>query len=469
MSPLFALILCCFFTFYLIRMDAELHPETSRALWIPTMWHLILSSKPVTTWFNAGAGTSSTDVYLEGSPVDAGVFLLLILAALIILFRRRLSFSTIVKNNAWLFVFMLYCGISTIWSDYSFVSFKRWIKEIGNVSMVLIVLTEAKPVEAVKVLFNRSIYALVPMSIVLIKYFPDFGRQFSRSGEAMYTGVTLHKNSLGILCAFIFILFIWDYKNWSKSNTFLEKKNKFMHILILLMNLWLISLAHSATSEMCALAGVAVLVGLEFPVLKRHAKHIGKYVLAASLVIFLLYEMYDIQGLMLSGLDRDATLTGRTQIWEQVLSMKTNPVIGTGYDSFWLGDRIQSFWDQYWWQPNQAHNGYLETYINLGWIGVVLLLGIIISTYRKITSKFIVDFDYQRLRISLLLIAVLSNFTEAYFKGICQIWFIFLLVVMEYPRPGSIAQTYNPQPDNLRSHHAALRISRAFNITQKSS
>jgi hypothetical protein len=27
------------------------------------------------------------------------------------------------------------------------------------------------------------------------------------------------------------------------------------------------------------------------------------------------------------------------------------------------------------WQPNQANNGYLETYLKLGWIGVILLAG----------------------------------------------------------------------------------------------
>src|SRR2546428_3149771 len=41
---------------------------------------------------------------------------------------------------------------------------------------------------------------------------------------------------------------------------------------------------------------------------------------------------------------RGPTLTGRTQIWHLVLSMTTNPLLGTGFESFWLGPRLQKIW-----------------------------------------------------------------------------------------------------------------------------
>ncbi len=47
--------------------------------------------------------------------------------------------------------------------------------------------------------------------------------------------------------------------------------------------------------------------------------------------------------------------------------MKTNPLLGTGYESFWLGPRLQWFWQHAGLgHINEAHNGYLEVYLNLG-------------------------------------------------------------------------------------------------------
>ena len=77
---------------------------------------------------------------------------------------------------------------------------------------------------------------------------------------------------------------------------------------------------------------------------------------------------------------RDSTLTGRTEIWTHVLWVAGNPLLGTGFESFWLGDRLANVWSI---MPGiqEAHNGYLEVYLNLGWIGVTLLAVIgLIST-----------------------------------------------------------------------------------------
>src|SRR5207253_11313828 len=34
----------------------------------------------------------------------------------------------------------------------------------------------------------------------------------------------------------------------------------------------------------------------------------------------------------------------RTRIWQVLLSVPINPVLGTGYQSFWLGERVQWVW-----------------------------------------------------------------------------------------------------------------------------
>src|SRR5207244_5423105 len=73
---------------------------------------------------------------------------------------------------------------------------------------------------------------------------------------------------------------------------------------------------------------------------------------------------------LVEAMGRDSTLTGRTDIWKEVLSTDVDPWLGTGFESFWLGKRAEQLWKKYYWHPNQAHNGYIEIFINLGWAGV---------------------------------------------------------------------------------------------------
>ena len=91
----------------------------------------------------------------------------------------------------------LYCFISILWSDFPFVAFKRWIKVLGLPIMALIVLTEPDREEAVTRLMKRCAYVIVPVSILFIKYYPQWGRSFDLERGAMNTGITENKNMFG--------------------------------------------------------------------------------------------------------------------------------------------------------------------------------------------------------------------------------------------------------------------------------
>src|SRR5439155_9069149 len=97
----------------------------------------------------------------------------------------------------------------------------------------------------------------------------------------------------------------------------------------------------------------------------------------------------DINAELAQSVGRDPTLTGRTNIWNAVLSTHTNPILGTGYESFWLGRRLNEVWRQAGAGINEAHNGYLEVYLNLGLIGLFLLVVFLVASYRTICRRFI--------------------------------------------------------------------------------
>jgi exopolysaccharide production protein ExoQ len=85
---------------------------------------------------------------------------------------------------------------------------------------------------------------------------------------------------------------------------------------------------------------------------------------------------------------RNPNLTDRTLIWKVLLNRHTNPLIGTGYGSFWLDPRLDRLWEQKEAAGlNEAHNGYLGVYLNLGIIGLSLLTAFLISSYRTICKR----------------------------------------------------------------------------------
>ena len=56
---------------------------------------------------------------------------------------------------------------------------------------------------------------------------------------------------------------------------------------------------------------------------------------------------------------------------------------GTGYYSFWQGNRLRQVSDGFMSDLNESHNGYLETYLNSGYIGVVLLVVLLLPRVKE--------------------------------------------------------------------------------------
>ena len=198
----------------------------------------------------------------EGSPLDACFIFALLIAGVCVLLTRQVPFAEIVRNNGWLVIFVTYCFISILWSDFPLISFKRWIKMFGHPIMALIVLTEPNPEEALIQLMKRCAYVIVPVSVLFIKYFLDLGVRYDPwTGAQMRVGITTGKNELGAVCLIFGFFFFWYLLQIWRTERSARRRNELRLIAgFLLMIGWLFWKAHSATSIICFFVGIMVVV-----------------------------------------------------------------------------------------------------------------------------------------------------------------------------------------------------------------
>jgi exopolysaccharide production protein ExoQ len=431
MPPPLALLLTVGFIAFLFWRDSRQQQNVTRALWIPLFWMLIIASRFVSQWLTLFGFSSGAVTLEEGSSVDAIVFFSLIASGLYVLRSRQVSLSEVIRNNGWLTVFFVYCFVSILWSDFPFVAFKRWVKIAGHPIMVLILFTEPDPEAAIRTVIKRCAFVLVPVSILFIKYYPEWGRGFDDWGMAVNVGVTTNKNELGWLCFVLGLFFFWNLlQAWRIENP-RSRWELFLSFGFLGMIWWLLTMAHSATSLVSLSIGALVVLFVGFRLVDK--QFIGTYVLTAIILCVAAELVFGASDQIVSALGKDPTLSDRTEVWQDVLKVPINPFLGAGFETFWLGERREKLWEKWWWHPNEAHNGYLEVYLNLGLVGLTILAGLLIGTFWKIRRQLSTNMEWGRLRLGFLLAVIVFNWTEATFKALHPVWFAFYIIAVDYP------------------------------------
>ena len=179
MISLFATVVVGITIITLFRLDRG-DGSVSHAIWVPFAWLLIESSRPVGSWLTLSApGNAGGSEYIDGSPLDRAILTFLLILGIFVLSRRVRQVRAIVRANPALIIYFVFCLISLFWADYPFVVLKRWIRSVGDVAMVIIVITERNPLEAFKRLFTRVGFLVVPLSILFIRFYPVLGRSYS--------------------------------------------------------------------------------------------------------------------------------------------------------------------------------------------------------------------------------------------------------------------------------------------------
>lgn len=445
---------------FLFARDHKNHPDLSPALWIPVLWFFFIGSRSLSAWLALGSPQMSIlEAYNEGNALDRYSLLLLFFLAGYIVSKRHVQWSELLRENKIILFYLLFCMISVIWSEFPGIAFKRFIRFAGLFPMALLALTERSPVEAVKATLRRSSYLLISLSFLFIRWFPQFGRYYNPiTYETAYCGVGGNKNELGIVCLVASLIFLWDLVQ-SRVNMKASSRSvdTWTTLAFLLVTVYLLRIAHSATSLFCVIIGLAIILGTSLPSLKNRPETVAYRVLAISALIAAAEVLFKLSTLIIEALGRDPTLTNRTAVWEALLRMQTNSLVGAGYESFWTTGRISKLWSTGL-GAIQSHNGYLDTFLNLGLIGVFLFLVLLMRLFRVAAKGMPVDYSFGQFRLAFFVIFALFNYTEAVFPRLGPLSAIFFLVSIVMPKPEE--QVLDLDLDKAPPYASAIGISR---------
>ena len=358
--------------------------------------------------------------------------------ALAALHRSRLSRLTWPPHIICLFAYLVLAGASVLWAFRPELSAIRFAQQVMILTcIVLPAMLAARTADIMRALFLCFAFGLV------LNIFLDSSLPGSRGLE----GYFMDKNALGQFTAIVFLQAIQEmlYPGLRRA----------LGIIVVLIAASLLYLSNSRTSFAFACV-VPFLAGLLLII--RKTMRISPAIVLLSIAFC--YEILSWVGINVANrlslsLFGDMTFSGRTFIWDFAdLEIGRRPLLGWGYGSFWLvGPDGPSFTDaeglsRLWIKvtPN-AHNGYVDTILETGYAGYVLLMIFIFTTFHAVGR--VADRDPTRalLLLSLALFVALNNLLEsAWLRGSDLLWVMFVIVAAE------IGRCWQPLPPTSTAH-----------------
>ena len=333
--------------------------------------------------------------------------------------QRTLAFLT---SNSWLLFLIGLAVFSISWSSIPNIAFRKVVSLIGA-TMFGVYLGSRYDFQRQLRIYGWTFGIALFFSYIFAIALPQYGVMNTDAIVGAWQGIFPHKNGLGEC---MFVGFMTFY--FSSLLTSSKRKKIFFQICCLL-SVAIIYFGQSATSLMSAIFIFLTAQGLQRLSItsKKSVLLVLLFLIFTSLMMFLLLANFNA---FLTVNDRDVTLSGRTTLWDtlwQFISAK--PWLGYGYGSFFSGEGREAnlLWQVHNWSPVHAHNGYIQLWLNLGLIGlIVFILGYVTCLFNSL-FKYLVFKDLRMLWIFLFLIyTIFSNMTEVSFFSSSNIWIITL-------------------------------------------
>jgi O-antigen ligase len=330
-----------------------------------SIFTLLFSTTPIIYLFRVVTETEGDLIY-NGDPLIQLIWFGIYLVNFFLIVLRWKLFIYVVQKNKLLLLITGLALVSALWSGDSIVTLRRSVALVLTTMFGVYLASRYSFKEQLQLLaWTFGIASLLSLLFVIVP--PHYGLETKEFHAGIWRGIYHHKNVLGRIMSLSAVVFLLLALSGGRHKWFNWATFGFSFCLLMLSN---------SMTSLVTLLTILVLL----PMCKALRWHY-------SLRIPFLITVVLISGVVgtfffsnletaLSALGKDITLTGRTSMWLLLIEIgQQNPWLGYGYGAFWLGwdGPSQLLWNSLFsWHPNHAHNGFLQLWLDLGLIGLLL-------------------------------------------------------------------------------------------------
>ncbi|MDJ0690123.1 MAG: O-antigen ligase [Xenococcaceae cyanobacterium MO_188.B32] len=337
----------------------------------------------ITNGASQGDKNALTSLSTGNYAIFNGLLMLVYLITFTLLILRWRKVLAVIIKDRYISIYLGIVLLSYFWSDFPQDTLKYGLSGVGCTAFGLYLATRYTPKEQIKILFWTFALMLIS-SILMAIAIPQYGFM-SGAHEGALRGIFTHKNGFGqkmILGVLIFLITALDRRN---------KNNSWLPWLYVFISIVLIVLSQSGN----ALLGLVIMLTLFFIARifrSRYEIMISAFLACAIVGLMAITWLAGHEDVFFAAIGEDATLTGRTVIWQYVWDqIQQRPWLGYGYQGFWHDLDGASAYVNLAFGPYgkngipHSHNGFLEILLATGFLGLsVFLIGFVINLVKAI-------------------------------------------------------------------------------------
>ncbi|MEW6182312.1 MAG: O-antigen ligase family protein [Bacillota bacterium] len=317
----------------------------------------------------------------KGHILSMSLILIIYFFTIVLLSLHRRKALSVIAQNKFFWLFVLLAVVSSSWSIMPYQSLTLSLALLLTALFGLYLAVRYSVAEQLRLLIAALGIAAL-LSFLLVVIFPLYGIS-GPPHEGCWRGIYIHKNVLGRYIFMGCLALVVSIK----SGLYCGKTAYFALGFMLLIGIF----SGSRLAEVAFMA--ALLLQPLHQLLQKGFRFLRKTVITGILLVcagtvFLFIFKF---GTLTSLLGRDITLTGRTGIWAEAIKLTVNHSwIGHGFGGFWpyfddsskllfLGSKINAI---------NGHNGFLDIWIDLGFLGLIIFLVVLILAFNRAIERF---------------------------------------------------------------------------------
>lgn len=328
-------------------------------------------------------GFSQGDKRMVAEPDFALTRTLFLLTYVVIVGLLFIRWKRVVRAIPYGFIVWIlvgFAGLSYFWSAMPGDTLSNTFRLLGTTFFGIYIATRYTPKQQLQ-LFGWAFGLIVLLSLVYVLALPKYGIM-GGTLAGTWRGIYTHKNTLGKMMALsstVFTLLIMsDRRHRIVLGIFLS-----FSVLLLL-----------GTTSKGALVNLMTMLSVTVVCQILRAQYRWMVVLIGSLIlvtgIIQTALLLNLETVVVDMMGKDLTFTGRVDIWMSAFELiKIHPWLGYGYEAFWKGMNGPSayIWRDLMWPVPDAHNGFVELTLHLGFVGLGIFFGgYVINLIRSITK-----------------------------------------------------------------------------------